>query len=232
MFRNSDQWIRTFKDAQALWVRGEQNKTHPHLQLNAFQHTSSYFDSATIVQRPRYLEEAVSDLLEILIQKKSVDHDYLIDVDRVMGGLPLSAILASEVARQINRHPGASCKSGFAMRRFHPVPGQDQYSMSLKGNSVIGDENVLFVSTEIMKGYDLRLMHGAVRDETRGRGVGYVLTLMNWSGLQRVHGMEIISLISIPGKVWENERCPLCPTSQALRWEDPNTWEELTERSF
>jgi orotate phosphoribosyltransferase len=167
------------------------------------------------------MQDAAFDLLE----KFTYEGGELVDVEGVVGPQTGATKLAELIAKRVSEMTRNPCfsvspakheEAGVKSMVFTP-----EEEVKLRGKTVLLCEDVLTT------GGSVELTASAVA-QANGCALGYVLVLVNRSGLKEVYGRKVLPLIDRPMPMWTPEECPLCPKgSEALPPKGDN-WPRFT----
>jgi len=219
MVRTESDWIKAYQKKGALWIH-DGNPKRPHALLASGNHSSGFFNSEIVMEHPHSLNQAASDLVELLVDNRHHPRD----IDRVVGPAMGAITLAHDVARQINLRSGRQC-----LRAYTEKDGEGESKrMVFKRTAIQLGEFVLLVEDVLTTGGSVDLTAAAVIN-AGGRVAPFVAVIVNRSGLKEMGGKKILSLIDHSMPMWTpSEECPLCKNgSEAVRPKNTVSWERL-----
>jgi orotate phosphoribosyltransferase len=203
-------WQRTFQDRGAIWIH-DGKPARPHALLTSGMHSDGFVNCTKIMQTPGLVTRILSESDGLKPQLPSTGEK----VDWVIGSAAGAVTFAYAVAEVLNVNAGFTEKDGEDMKlsRFEVAP----------------HERVLVVEDTISTGGStLKTIEGIKKAGVDdARILPYILCLVNRSGLAKLAGREIRSLLTPEIHMWKPEECPLCRAgSQAVR--PKSHWQELT----
>ncbi len=234
MYRDKQGWIRQYVDRGAFWLHGGK-PIQPHALLTSGRHSNGFFNSDLVMEDSLLLDEACSDLVELL-EQHGVD---LETVDRVMGPAMGAITLSHDLTRHIARRSmrTSKCIRGYTEKHQKVSVVVDGTKITTEtsevtmffergtpmrvGEHILADEDVLTTGETVER------TAAAIRAQG-GIPMPYVAVIVNRSGLKEADGRKIIALIDEPMPMWEPADCPLCKQgSRAIRPKGEN-WKLLT----
>ncbi len=219
MHRDTKGWIAEYQRKGALWIH-DGNPKRPHALLTSGKHSSGFFNSGIVMEDTTLLDQASSDLVEILREKGLI----LDGVNRVVGPAMGAITLAHDIARHIARLNDGNkpCLSGFT-EKFEAAGKM----MVFKRTNLNPSELILIVEDVLTTGGSIELTATAVAASCCYT-VPFVAVLVNRSGLREVNGKKVVALIDQPMPIWEPDDCPLCKEgSEAIRPKGRENWARL-----
>lgn len=208
-------WMDTFKQAGALWIHDD-NPERPHALLTSGKHSSGFFNGSRIIKNPRTLSDACHNLLVN-------SHAPQFAPQSVFGSAMGAVTIAHELARQM----GINC--GFT----EPMEIRERLdivrkNMVLKRFEVAHLEKIIVAEDVMTTG---GTTHKTIETLTAAGAdvLGFILVLVNRSGMKELDGRRIVALIDHPMPIWEESKCPLCAQgSKAIRPKGKENWQALT----
>jgi orotate phosphoribosyltransferase len=217
MPRTSGEWIELYKTLGALWIH-DGNQKRPHALLTSKMHSSGFFNSELVMERPNLLDEASDQLVEELLSHPDFHHR----IDRVVGPAMGAITLAHDVARNVEAQTELLCLRSYVEK--------DGERMVFKRGGSLENERTLLVEDVITTAKSVRRCAAAV-SERRAAVLPFVLALVNRSGQTNDGERTIVSLINHHMPTWDvpnDEACPLCAAgSEAIRPKEGGNWERL-----
>lgn len=209
MHKTEDEWIEELTRLGGYW-KHDGNPKRPHALLTSGNHSDGFFNATKVIERPRLLAMACSDLLNKLLVHENMFPE------KVIGSAFGAITIAHEFGRQLD------ILSGFT----EPVEDEKGKKMVLKRFSVLPKTPVLVVEDVLTTGKTTR--HTISELEARGAMVFEdIFVLVNRSGRYHLDGRRVISLVSCHMPIWTPKECPLCKEgSEAVRPKD--NWDKLT----
>ncbi len=218
MLRTSDDWINQYQKKGALWLH-DGNSKRPHALLTSGNHSSGFFNSELVMEDSLILDDACSDLVELLRQHGLI----LNDVDRVVGPAMGAITLAHDISRHIGRDRGRFCLRAYTEKETDG----DSKLMVFRKTMIRPGERVLPAEDVLTTGGSVDLTATAVTN-VGGIVLSFVAVLVNRSGLTEVKGKKIVALIDRPMPMWTPDQCPLCQEgSEAIRPKGVENWNRL-----
>lgn len=218
MFRNTDGWISQYQEKGALWFH-DGNPKRPHALLTSGKHSDGFFNSELVMEDSLLLDEACSDLVELLRQN-GVDIN---NVDRVVGPAMGAITLAHDISRHIGRERSRLCLRAYTEKEM----AGDRKIMVFKKTSICSGECILPVEDVLTTGGSVGLTATTVT-EADGIVLPFVGVLVNRSGLTEADDKKIVALIDRPMPMWTPNECPLCKKgSEAIRPKGTENWNRL-----
>lgn len=245
MNRTSEDWVRSYNQANALWIH-DHNPRRPHALLTSGKHSSGFFNSELVMEDPTFLDEAADDLVHLLIDE-GIEID---DVERVVGPAMGAITLAHDMARHIvqNRFTQKPCLRAYTEKetkivvmrlgqrctidqsdqcRDDIVMGQPNKAMVFKKTNIRFGDHCLPVEDVLTTGGSVELTVKAIEKEG-GIVLPFVAVLVNRSGLKMVGDKKIVALIDQEMPMWDPKDCPLCRQgSEAIRPKENENWARL-----
>ena len=229
MNNDSDsQWINMFRECGALWTY-DGDPQRPHAILGSGRHSVAYFRTERIAENPERLEKMSNALIDALIEK-GLD---LARVDYVVGIAMSGFSIAQEVARLIGmrRKVQGDRRQHICLRAYlekvEDSSGKKKLGFSRSG--IASNANVLIVDDVFTTGESFRLAMNAIETD-RGVVMPFMATLINRSGIARIGGMPVVSVVECHFDMWFPSLCPLCAQgSVALRpkGNSGDNWKQL-----
>ncbi len=216
MVRNEALWIKQYEQRNALWMH-DGNPKRPHALLSSGKHSSGFFNSELVMEDPRFLDEAVFDLMH----KLNVNGLHLQQVDRVVGPAMGAITIAHDMARQISMQTEQSC-----LRAYTEKVTTKGYNEAMVFNKTVirREERILLVEDVLTTGGSVEKVVNAV-NEAGGIVLPFIGVLVNRSGLKQVNGRRVVSLVERSLPVWEITDCPLCKQgSDAIKPKANENW--------
>ncbi|MDQ5928017.1 MAG: orotate phosphoribosyltransferase [Patescibacteria group bacterium] len=217
--RNSEDWIRIYKEREALWIH-DGNPRREHALLSSGLHSGGFFNSELVMDDPCLLDDACQALLERLLEE-GFDIN---DVHRVVGPAMGAITIAHDLARRIGRRRGRPCLRGYTEKMEGEAPDK---VMVFKRTSIRAGEMILPVEDVITTG-------GSISATITAIAVGcawatpFVATLVNRSGRTKFGDQKIVALIDRPMPTWTPDMCPLCKEgSKAIKPKGSESWARL-----
>ena len=219
MSRNQEGWIRQYQQKGALWLH-DGDPRRPHALLTSGKHSNGFFNSELVMEDSLLLDEASSDLVDLLLN----DGMDVNAVDRVVGPAMGAITLAHDISRHIARRRGRSCLRAYTEKETELTNGK---MMVFKRTTIHSTEGVLMVEDVLTTGGSVILTDTAVKVMC-GYTQSVVAVLVNRSGLTCVGDKKIVALIDHYMPVWTPEGCPLCKEgSEAIRPKGTENWARL-----
>ncbi len=209
----ANEWISLYKSHSALWVH-DGKISRPHALLTSGLHSNGFCNSEKVLENPELTNKALRDIAYLLMDAGAD----LSVVDRVVGPAIGAITIAHDMARQITR-----CRTDRPCLRAYTekAPGG---GMVFNRTIIEPGERILLVEDVLTTGKSVREARDAVT-ASDGIPLPYMVVLLNRSGLQEVHGMQIVSLIELQFETWEPENCPLCADgSLAIKPKQADNW--------
>lgn len=224
MNRTQDEWIECYEEKGALWLH-DGNIKRPHALLTSGKHGDGFFNSELVMEDAWFLDEAVNDLSELLMEARL----RLDDVRRVVGPAMGAITLAHSLASFLTWLRGSDATA--CLRAYTEKEGEgDSLKMVFRRTTIHKGEKVLLCEDVLTTGGSTDLSARAV-EESGGIVVPFVAVLVNRSGLSEVGGKKIIALIDRPMPMWIPEECPLCQKgSEAIRPKGVENWARLNAK--
>jgi orotate phosphoribosyltransferase len=219
MNKTAQGWMSTYKSMGALWIH-DGNPKRPHALLTSGNHSGGFFNSELVMEDSLVLDEACSDLVELV----RLPIDQYGWIDRVVGPAMGAITLADGVARYLAKYKyPRRCR-----RAYTEKDGEgENLKMVFKRTSVINGEIVLLCEDVITTGGSVERTAKAVTDAA-GKLYKVVVTLVNRSGLTKIDEKKIIALIDHPMPMWKPDECPLCKQgSEAIKPKGVENWKRL-----
>jgi|GEM_PF-3129034 len=227
MFKTSDEWNIQYREAHSFWFHdGNMKRPHTFLPFPSMKHCNGFFNSEFIMENPRLLDEASSDLVELLMAYDTT----AINVDRVVGLCLTAGLLAHSIARGIGRKRSHQCLCSIAMKKTLGHRTTAEFIQPIRMT-----ELVLAVNDALLTEGSIGLLNEAI-----AIGGGYitpfVATLVNCLGITEWSNgkntkiiTKIATLINCPPiQTWAPNECPLCQGgSEVIHPKRRNTWELL-----
>ncbi len=223
MFRTEPQWVKAYERKHAYWERG-QNPLQPHAVQTSGNHTDRFFNSRPVIDDEKLLREAASDLVDLFVQ----NNGDLKNIDRVVGPGTGATRLSEFIADEISHRQGRKCT--WASPTKYGEGAARQMVFNNPERRVQNGEVVLRCEDVVSTGLSIDLTLRAII-QRGGIATRYVLALVNRSGMSKINGYDIVSLISRPASMWIPQECPLCAQgSEALHPKIPENWARLTAK--
>lgn len=214
-----EEWLKVYQNCNAIWIH-DGNSKRPHALLTSGMHSDGFCNTNRVAENPSTYEKAVCDLLKVF----ALHGEHVQNVDRVVGPAMGAITLAYIMALNINySRPQPSCLCGYTEKENGAVSKR----MVFTKIPIETGERVLVVEDVTTTGESAHLTAIAV-ENAGGIALPFVLTLVNRSGLEEIHGRKIIALINHPMQTWTKEKCPLCKMgSKALAPKSAENWKHL-----
>lgn len=214
-----EEWLKVYRNCNAIWIH-DGNSKRPHALLTSGMHSDGFCNTNRVAENPSTYEKAVCDLLKVF----ALHGEHVQNVDRVVGPAMGAITLAYIMALNINySRPQPSCLCGYTEKENGAVSKR----MVFTKIPIETGERVLVVEDVTTTGESAHLTAIAV-ENAGGIALPFVLTLVNRSGLEEIHGRKIIALINHPMQTWTKEKCPLCKMgSEALPPKSAENWKHL-----
>ena len=222
MHRTQDLWIEEYKRKNALWIH-DGNPKRPHALLTFENHSNGFFNSRLVIPDDNLLRDAADDLLD-LFQPYA---DNIIRVSVVVGPQTGATKLARLLKEQLTARSGKGCF--WASPAKSEIDGKKAMIFNREELELLPGHTVLLCEDVLTTGGSVECTVQAVTD-AGGNVLPFVLALVNRSGLTKVNGKKIISLINKAMPMWNpsTEECPLCKRgSKAIPAKDPANWARL-----
>jgi orotate phosphoribosyltransferase len=201
MYKTADEWVVQYKKKNALWIH-DGNPKRPHALLTSGKHSDGFFNSRLVIPDEILLDEAVSDLLELLFY--SVGDISVIEgvVGPQTGATRLAQLFSSKISKITGNCFWASpAKSG---------EGKGKTMIFNEGEKkLLPNKQVLLCEDVLSTGRSVALTSKAIT-EARGNNFSFIVVLVKRSGLTEIDGKKIIALINHPMSMWEPKDCLLC----------------------
>ncbi len=232
MYRDEADWVTEFQTRKAFWTHDGDPK-RPHILLNPDYHADGFFDAKLIAEDPGLLNEAASDLVELV----QIESSNLINVvDRVVGPALRAGALAHAIAlhisqaRQHNKSATAKrCLVSCTERKNRNDTSESGFTV-FKGVGVRPNELVLVTDDVIVDERKIGLITSAVTTEY-GHVAEFMTTLVNRSGCTVINSSRIVALVNRPIPVWKASECPLCRQgSWTLEMGGKTSWDLLNSK--
>jgi orotate phosphoribosyltransferase len=217
--RSEDDWIELYQKKGALWLH-DNNPKRPHALLTSGKHSNGFFNSELVMEDPVLLDEACTDLMDILF----TGYFNFGLPQRVVGPAMGAITLAHDLARKIGHRRSWPC-----LRAYVEKEGEGESArMIFKRTNICAGERVLLVEDVLTTGGSVDMATKAIED-VGGVVLPFVVVLVNRSGLKEVNGKRIVALIDRPMPMWNPDECPLCQQgSEAIRPKTPiENWARL-----
>lgn len=213
-------WIQSYSRLQALWMHRE---GLPHVVLRSGQHSAGFFNSRPVINDQSIMVQAAHGLVLRL-----TDAGFALDgVDCVVGPQTGATELAKRLASEITQRRGYLCRWASPAK----VKGAPEPLMAFDDveNIVHDGDRVLLCEDVVTTGGSAVLAEKAsVR--LGGRPLGWLLALVNRSGLKQVGSKTPIALIDRHLPSWNvpaGEACPLCAAGSRAIENPKDHWSEL-----
>jgi orotate phosphoribosyltransferase len=225
MTRTKEEWIEVYQQKGALWIH-DGNPVRPHALLTSGKHSNGFFNSRIVISDEVLLNEAASDLLELLNNTGEAEG---IPIHVVVGPQTGATKLAELLSKEISlSYTGEGCS--WASPAKKETEGKKSMVFSEEELWIMPDEYVLLCEDVLTTGGSVELADKAVTD-AGGIALPLILTLVNRSGLKMIGGKMIIALIDHPMPMWESDECPLCKGgSEAIRPKGEENWALLNQK--
>ncbi len=219
MHRTTDGWTKVYQEKNALWFH-DGNPKRPHALLTSGNHSNGFFNSKLVTDDDTLREEAVDDLVEILLVTEKFD---MSTVDRVVGPATGATRLAESMSINISTRLLYPCQWASPEK-----DGEDQHKrMVFKETKVFPGESVLLCEDVITTGGSVDLTADAAY-RAGGILLPYIIVLVNRSGFKEINNKKVVALIDRPMPIWTPSLCPLCEKgSQAIRPKGTENWARL-----
>ena len=216
MKRTEQEWIDVYMKRKALWIH-DGNPKRPHVVLSSKKHSSGFFNSELVMDKPVLLNDAAYDL----VLKLSSDFAVNLQVPNCVAGPAMGAITWShDIARHISLFTGNGCRRAYAEK-------DEDLGMVFKRTSPQEGELVLLVEDVLTTGGSVSLMLKAIR-ACKAETIPFVGLIVNRSGQTEVEGHKLVALITRPMPMWEPNECPLCVVgSQVIPAKGKENWARL-----
>jgi orotate phosphoribosyltransferase len=220
MYRSQEGWKAAFEQCGAIH-RHDYNPKRPHAVFIEDGHSDVVFNGDLVTRSPTLLNEAISDLAQLLINE-GLDPE---SVDRVVGPATGGIVIAHDLARHIGtyQHP-PRCLSAFAEKRNY----HQRKWMIFRRTPIYETESALSSDDTTTIGGSKERLVEAIR-RSGADPLPFLALLFNRSKMTEVAGLKIVALVSQPLPVWTIDECPLCKLgSKPLRVKGKN-WKLLTQ---
>ncbi|MEI6528049.1 MAG: phosphoribosyltransferase family protein [bacterium] len=240
-------WISYYEKKGALWLH-DGNSKRPHALLTSGKHSSGFFNSELVMEDPDVLDQACSDLCEIV--GKKLNEGEGCELSRVVGPAMGAITLAHNLALQFTSWGWLQVLRAYTEKNVKicvvrgansimiddselqvgdQIVSFEKSKMVFKRTKIIPGESILLCEDVITTAGSVKLCAQAVT-EAGGVVLPFVAALVNRSGLTEVNGMKIIALIDKPMPMWSPDECPLCKQgSEALRPKGKENWARLND---
>jgi orotate phosphoribosyltransferase len=202
-------WRKMFEERGAIWVH-DGKSTRPHALLTSGLHSDGFVNGTLITQDPALMAQVLSE--EGLGPKLPKER-----VDWVIGSALGAITMAYAVAMKLNARAGFTEKEDgkVKLNRFEVLPQE----------RVLVVEDTLSTGTSTLK--TIEAIENA-RPEASIPILPMIVCLVNRSGMKKLGGREIRSLLELEIHTWEAERCPLCSRG-SLAVRPKKNWQDLTQ---
>lgn len=214
MHRNTQDWIEAYQNLGALWIHDD-NPKRPHALLTSGKHSNGFFNSRPVIADESLLDQAASDLTELLVFATKGD---VTSIDGVVGPQTGATKLSQCICDHLSGCQGQSCF--WASPAKTEVAGVKSMTFSPTAIKGLFEQKIILCEDVLTTGGSVDLTEAAVAS-AGGIILPFVLVLVNRSGLSEIGGKRIIALIDRPMPMWNPDECPLCAKgSQAVRPKD------------
>lgn len=226
MFKTQEEWIGLYQEERSSWSHdGNMKRPHIFLPFPLMGHSNGFFSNGFIMENPRLLDEAISDLVELLT---AYEARIINTVDRVVGLGVSAGLLAHGIARCIGQRRSHDCLCSIARMKTDGHRTTAEFVQPLRMT-----ESVLMVS-DLFTGGSIGLLTEAVA-VAGGYPISVVAALANCFGTfgtesgNRKNTTEVVALINCPPiQTWTPSECPLCKEgSEAILPKGKENWERL-----
>jgi len=218
--RTQEEWIKIYQNKGALWLHDGDPK-RPHALLTSLKHSDGFFNSELVIEDSGLLDQAASDLVQLL----ELDGLHPKSVDRVVGPAMGAITLAHDIARNISRVSREVCLRGYTVK-VGEKPNQtmqlDDRVQIRPGERILLAEDVITTFGSVQAAGDVMITRGA-------EILPYAAALVNRSGQAHFGHIKVIALINKKMTNWEAHECPLCKEgSEAIKPKLAGNWKRLT----
>lgn len=184
---------------RAVW---RYNKSKHHVQTSeSGLHSDLYLNTDYVVSDVKLLERIIR---EVFLPELKLKPNWIITYP------PFGLAVAYELARQVG------AKFGYV------DTAKDECSFDIKP-----DEKVIVVGDDIYSGGSIKKTISIVK--SKGAIVeSPIFTIGNFTGTEKILGLNIVSAISEKGKLYSAEDCPMCKAGSKAVLPRPN-WKRLFE---
>jgi orotate phosphoribosyltransferase len=221
-------WIRQVNNAGAIWSYQKKKsgeKARPHVEITSAHHTNVYFNSGVVMADSFF----ASDICETLVDQLAQTTD-LEEVDVVVGPAMGAVTLAYGIAYHIGKKRGRLCHSTFA-EKVEPTTSYNKtfQVVGLPSGRFARDQKVLLCEDTISTGGTVSAVRRSV-EMNRCRVLPVVLAILNRSGLTKIDGLNVVSIMNRSLLFWPIRDCPMCREgSTSLRPKNPKNWAILKD---
>lgn len=218
MHRTTEEWIKEYERRGALWIH-DGNPRRPHVRLSKGEHSTGFFNSGIVMQDPSVLNQAASDIVEMLTAG-----GFDIELpDRVVGPAMGAITWVHDVARKIGEKRGRPCLTAYTEK----TSGNGVPKMMFSRTKIEPGEKILLGEDVLTTGSSVEAVRNAVL-ESHGVVLPWIALIVNRSGMRFPSGAALIDR-AMPKWDPEKEPCPLCAEGSEVLHpaKDPANWERL-----
>lgn len=214
--------LERLKELGGYWEHdGEPQR--PHIITRAGLHSGHFVNCRPLIAHPAFFRDAVYDLLGLFVQKST----YHSVTDMIVGPQTGATKLAEALASALTVHRNLFCD--FASPEKRTVRDEIVMVFTPEECEQVSGKLVTLCDDVITTAGSVRRTARAI-SEAGGVTTPLIVCLVNRSGLQSIHGRQIVALVDRSMPAWAPEECPLCLLgSEALtNPKEPQNWARLT----
>lgn len=188
---------------KALWKHGD-SKYHVQTSESGL-HSDLYLNTDYIVSDVALVEKIVKDIFSKELRSKDIKPDWIISYP------PFGLAIAYALAREVG------AKFGYVDRKTNTC------DFDIKNN-----DKVIVVGDDIYSGGSLKETIGIVK-KMGAKVESPIFTIGNFSGTEKLLGLDVFSVLSEKGNLYHEKICPMCKSGSKAVLPRPN-WKKLMEK--
>lgn len=184
---------------ESIW-RFDHSKIHVKT-LESGLHSDLYLNTDYFVSNPKLVESIVKNFFVRELHSRNIKPDWIISYPPY--GLPI----AFELAKQVN------AKFGYVNTK------DNECYFDIKDN-----DSIIIIGDDIYSGGSIKKTIEIVTQKW-GNVKSPVLTIGNFTGTKSIMDLDVISVVSEKGNLYEEDICPMCklgskPVSPRIHWKE------------